>query len=126
MLAITGNRREQDHDPTAHAEILALRQAGLVQQNWQLQHCRLYVTLEPCSMCAAALLQARIQQIIYGADDPKAGALKSVLNLPLLPGHFHQPEVISGISQVPCQVLLEQWFQNLRDRKLHNNVEPGC
>ncbi len=116
ILAIAGNRRERDHDPTAHAEILALRQAGLKSQTWKLPNCRLYVTLEPCSMCAAALSQARIEQIIYGADDPKAGALRSVLNLPTLAGHFHQPKVIGGIKQKHCQIILNKWFQVLKQK----------
>lgn len=124
ILAISNNRRERDRDPSAHAEIVAIRQAGKHRQNWQLQHCRLYVTLEPCSMCAAALCQARIQHIIYGADDPKAGALRSVLNLPLLPGHFNQPEVIGGISQERCRLALDTWFQVLRQKRFQHSVEP--
>jgi tRNA(adenine34) deaminase len=91
LLALSGNRRERDRDPTAHAEILALRQAGQRLGDWQLQGCRLYVTLEPCPMCAGAISQSRLAQVIYGADDPKAGALRSVLTcLLLLPASIAQ------------------------------------
>jgi tRNA(adenine34) deaminase len=114
ILAMVANRREQDHDPTAHAEILALRQAGQQLGTWQLPTCRLYVTLEPCPMCAAAIAQARVSQVIYGADDPKAGALGSVLNLPASAALFHRPEVISGVCEAECRDLLNQWFAQLR------------
>lgn len=114
VLAATGNRRERDQDPTAHAEILALRQAGQAIGDWQLKQCRLYVTLEPCPMCAGAIGQARLQQIVYGADDPKAGALGSVINLLSGSGSFHQPEVIAGVCEAECRTLLLDWFRRLR------------
>ncbi len=116
LMAAAGNRRERDHDPTAHAEILALRQAGQIRGDWQLIQCRLYVTLEPCPMCAAAISQARVDHVIYGADDPKAGALRSVLNLPAGPGCFHQPIVMGGICAEACQAILWEWFAQLRQR----------
>lgn len=114
ILAAAGNRRERDQDPTAHAEILVLRQAGQIQQDWQLNGCRLYVTLEPCAMCAAAIAQARIAMVIYGADDPKAGAVRSVLNLFASGVLFHQPQVIGGLREQECRDLLLQWFHHLR------------
>jgi len=114
LIAQAGNRREQDRDPTAHAEILALRQAGALRQDWQLQGCRLYVTLEPCPMCAGAIAQARIATVIYGADDLKAGALRSVLNLFNTPAIFHQPQVIGGIMEAECRQILIRWFERLR------------
>jgi tRNA-adenosine deaminase (EC 3.5.4.-) len=110
LLALSSNRRERDRDPTAHAEILALRQAGQRLGDWQLQGCRLYVTLEPCPMCAGAISQSRLAQVIYGADDPKAGALRSVLNLPASAASFHCPEVIGGVCEAECRRLLQQWF----------------
>ncbi len=114
LLALSGNRRERDRDPTAHAEILALRQAGQRLGDWQLLGCRLYVTLEPCPMCAGAISQSRLAQVIYGADDPKAGALRSVLNLPASAASFHSPEVIGGVCEAECRQLLQQWFLRLR------------
>lgn len=114
LLALSGNRRERDRDPTAHAEILALRQAGQQLGDWQLLGCRLYVTLEPCPMCAGAISQSRLAQVIYGADDPKAGALRSVLNLPACDASFHCPEVIGGVCEAECRQLLQQWFLRLR------------
>ncbi|MDX2273687.1 MAG: nucleoside deaminase [Cyanobacteriota bacterium] len=114
VVAIAANRRERDHDPTAHAEILALRAAGASLGRWQLSGCRLYVTLEPCPMCAAALSQARLDQVIYGADDPKTGSLRSVLNLPASPALFHQPLVMGGILEAECRQLLQDWFRERR------------
>ncbi|MBD0336764.1 MAG: nucleoside deaminase, partial [Cyanobacteria bacterium Co-bin13] len=80
LIAEAANRRERDHDPTAHAEILALRQAGQVLGSWHLNDCTLYVTLEPCPMCAGALIQSRLGLLVYGTDDAKAGAVRTVLN----------------------------------------------
>ncbi|MEM8714541.1 MAG: tRNA adenosine(34) deaminase TadA [Cyanobacteria bacterium P01_A01_bin.3] len=114
LLAEGSNRRERDRDPTAHAEIVVLRQAGAVRQDWQLSDCTLYVTLEPCPMCASALSQARIARVVYGADDPKAGAIRSVLNLPASAASFHQPEAIGGVLEQDCRQLLQNWFQQLR------------
>jgi tRNA(adenine34) deaminase len=114
LLAAVGNRRERDHDPTAHAEILALRQAGQQWGSWYLQGCSLYVTLEPCPMCAAAIAQARISTLIYGADDPKAGAVRSVLNLYASPAIFASPQVMAGICEAECRALLREWFAHLR------------
>ena len=114
LLAEGNNRRERDCDPTAHAEMVVLRQAGAVRQDWQLTDCTLYVTLEPCPMCASAIAQARIARVVYGADDPKAGAIRSVLNLPASAASFHQPEAIGGVLERECRQLLQDWFQQLR------------
>ncbi|WP_038025945.1 nucleoside deaminase [Synechococcus sp. PCC 7336] len=116
-IAVAGNRRERDRDPTAHAEIVALRSAGRALNRWQLQGCTLYVTLEPCPMCASAIAQARLDRVVYGADDPKAGAIRSVLNLPASAASFHQPEAIGGILETPCRQLLANWFLALRQSK---------
>lgn len=115
LLALTANRRERDCDPTAHAEILALRQAGRALKDWKLERCRLYVTLEPCPMCAGAIAQSRLQQVIYGADDPKAGALRSVLNVPSSAASFHRPEVLGGVCEPTCRHLLQTWFARMRE-----------
>jgi len=114
VIAAAGNRREQDCDPTAHAEMIVLRWGGAKRHNWHFADCRLYVTLEPCPMCAAALCQARLGEVIYGADDPKAGALGSVVNFPMSAACFHRPRVIAGIAELACQRIITQWFQQHR------------
>mgnify|MGYP001206509722 CR=1 FL=1 len=109
------NRREVDSDPTAHAEILALRAAGSQRKNWRLNNALLYVTLEPCPMCASAIVQARIRQVIYGVDDPRLGAAGSLLNLLQFPGFFHDTSVRSGLLLEECQALLQDFFKDRRD-----------
>jgi tRNA(adenine34) deaminase len=113
-IATGVNRKERDQDPTAHAEIVAIREAARVLQDWHLNGCTLYVTLEPCPMCAGAILQARVRTLVYGADDPKAGAIRTVANLPDSPVSFHKLEAIAGVRERECQELLQVWFQNLR------------
>ncbi|XHX76514.1 MAG: tRNA adenosine(34) deaminase TadA [Stenomitos frigidus ULC029] len=113
-IAETENRRERDHDPTAHAEILALRAAGRVLNDWHLTQCTLYVTLEPCPMCAGALVLARLGQLVYGADDPKAGAVRSVLNIPDSDCSNHRLSVIGGVLEVFCRQQLQDWFAQRR------------
>jgi tRNA(adenine34) deaminase len=114
VIAEATNRKEQDSDPTAHAEILALRAAGQQLGSWHLNDCSLYVTLEPCMMCAGALIQARLGQLVYGADDLKAGAVRSVLNLPDSAASNHRLSVLGGILAAPCRQQLQQWFQQKR------------
>lgn len=114
-IALGVNRKERDQDPTAHAEIVAIREAARVLRDWHLTGCTLYVTLEPCPMCAGAILQARISTLVYGADDPKAGAIRTVANLPDSPVSFHKLEAIAGIREQECQELLQDWFKNLRN-----------
>lgn len=116
VVAEAENRRERDRDPTAHAEIVALRQAGQVKGTWHLSDCTLYVTLEPCPMCAGAIIQARIGTVIYGADDPKAGAIRTVTNLPDSPCSNHSPRVIAGILEAECRQQLQTWFQQRRSQ----------
>jgi tRNA(adenine34) deaminase len=113
-IAIGVNQKERDQDPTAHAEIVAIREAARVLRDWHLNGCTLYVTLEPCPMCAGAILQARISTLVYGADDPKMGAIRTVANLPDSPLSFHKLEAIAGIHEQECQRLLQDWFKNLR------------
>ena len=114
-IATGVNHKERDQDPTAHAEIIAIRAAARVLRDWHLTGCTLYVTLEPCPMCAGAILQARISTLVYGADDPKSGAIRTVANLPDSPVSFHKLEAIAGIREQKCQELLQNWFKNLRD-----------
>ena len=114
LIAEGANRRERDHDPTAHAEVIALRAAGRSLGQWRLSDCRLYVTLEPCPMCAGAIVQSRIGTVIYGADDPKAGALRTVINIPDAPCSNHRPNVIPGLLGSTCAGQLQQWFSQRR------------
>ncbi|MEO0373059.1 MAG: tRNA adenosine(34) deaminase TadA [Cyanobacteria bacterium P01_A01_bin.17] len=113
-VAIASNRRQRDCDPTAHAEVLALRFAGHQLQTWHLNQCTLYVTLEPCPMCAGALLQARLGLVVYGADDPNTGALRTALNLPDGPGSTHRLSVLGGILESACRQQLQDWFARRR------------
>jgi len=114
-IATGVNRKERDQDPTAHAEIVVIREAARVLRDWHLTGCTLYVTLEPCPMCAGAILQARVSTLVYGADDPKAGAIRTVANLPDSPVSFHKLIAIAGIREQECQELLQAWFKNLRN-----------
>lgn len=115
-IAAAGNQRERQHDPTAHAEILVLQQAAQHLKRWQLQDCTLYVTLEPCPMCAGAIVQARLGQLVYGADDPKTGAVRTVLNIPDSTASFHRMEVLGGILETDCRQQLQSWFAGRRHR----------
>lgn len=114
VVAEAANRRERDRDPTAHAEILALRAAGEALGRWNLSDCRLYVTLEPCPMCAGALILSRLRLLVYGASDPKTGAIRSVLNLPDSAASNHGLAVLNGILEAPCREQLQQWFSQRR------------
>ena len=114
VLAEAANRRERDQDPTAHAEILALRQAGQQLGNWHLNDCTLYVTLEPCPMCAGAVINARLGLLVYGLGDYKSGAVRSVLNVPDSAASFHRLAVVSGVLEEPCKQQLQGWFRRRR------------
>lgn len=114
LIAEAENRRERDRDPTAHAEILALRFAGRKLGDWHLEACTLYVTLEPCPMCAGAIVQGRIGLLVYGADDPKTGTVRTVLNLPESAVSFHRPQVLGGILEGECRRQLQAWFSRHR------------
>lgn len=116
LLATGQNHKERSQDPTAHAEIVAIRQACQVLGNWHLTGCSLYVTLEPCPMCAGAIIQSRIATLIYGTGDPKTGAMGTVLNLAVSPAALHKMQVISGVCQPQCQELLQSWFRQLRQQ----------
>ena len=113
-LARAGNRREADHDPTAHAEILVLRDAARARGSWRLDGTTLYVTLEPCAMCAGAIYLSRIDRLVYGADDPKAGAVGSLWDIPRDPRLNHTVEVIRGVAADKAGALLTSFFQERR------------
>ena len=108
------NRVIRDSDPTAHAEIVAMRAAAAHLRNYRLTGCTLYVTLEPCAMCAGAILHARISCLVYGADDPKAGACGSVLSVMNHPKLNHRVDVISGVLATECSELLRTFFHARR------------
>jgi tRNA(adenine34) deaminase len=110
------NRREVDHDPTAHAEIVALRQAATRLGTWRLDGATLFATLEPCPMCAGALVNARIARVVYGCDDPKAGALRSLFSLGEDPRLNHRFTVTPGVLRDDCARILSDFFAALRLR----------
>ncbi|HEY7046100.1 MAG TPA: tRNA adenosine(34) deaminase TadA [Jatrophihabitantaceae bacterium] len=110
VLASAHNAREASHDPTAHAEVVALRRAGSVLGTWQLVGCTLAVTLEPCTMCAGALVLARVSRLVFGAWDPKAGAVGSLWDVVRDRRLNHRPEVIAGVREDECAALLEAFF----------------
>ncbi len=115
VLAQVHNFREAWQDPTAHAEIVAIREAATQLGTWRLTDTTLYVTVEPCSMCAGAIIQSRISRLLFGASDPKAGACGSVFNLPEEPRLNHRVEVIGGVLERECQELMQAFFRRLRD-----------
>jgi tRNA(adenine34) deaminase len=108
------NERELREDPTAHAEMLAIREAARMRRSWRLLDCVLYVTLEPCAMCAGAIVLARIPRVVFGADDPKAGAAGSVLDVLAEPRLNHRPDVSSGLLASEAAALLEGFFGSRR------------
>jgi tRNA(adenine34) deaminase len=108
------NRREVDQDPTAHAEILALREAAAQLGHWRLVGCTLIVTLEPCAMCAGAMVNARVPRVVFGARDPKAGAAGSLLNLLGDPRLNHRAQLLEGVLADECAALLRAFFQKQR------------
>ncbi len=110
VLAAAGNERELRRDPTAHAEVLALRAAAERLEGWRLPGTALYVTLEPCAMCAGAAVLARVPLVVYGTTDPKAGAAGSVLDVLGEPALNHRPEVIGGVLREECADLLAGFF----------------
>jgi tRNA(adenine34) deaminase len=109
-LASAGNERELRGDPTAHAEILAIRAAAEALGGWRLPGTTLYITLEPCAMCAGAIVLARIPEVVFGARDPKAGAAGSVFDILAEPALNHRPEVRGGVMERECAALLAQFF----------------
>ena len=114
VIATGHNERELHADPTAHAEVVALRRAGTVLGSWNLTGCTLAVTLEPCTMCAGAIVLARISRLVFGAWDPKAGAVGSLWDVVRDRRLNHRPEVVGGVLEDDCAFLLEQFFSSRR------------
>jgi tRNA(adenine34) deaminase len=114
VIASAHNQREQLRDPTAHAEMIAITQAAGALGDWRLEYCTLYVTLEPCPMCAGAIVLARIPRVVYGAADPKAGAAQSLYQLLNDPRLNHRAEVTAGVLAEECGAILSQFFEQKR------------
>lgn len=114
IVAAAANRNVTDNDPSGHAEIIALREAGKVIGNHRLSGCSLFVTIEPCAMCAGALVHARLERLVYGASDPKAGAVQSVMQVLNHPALNHRMEVTAGVLAEECSAILQGFFRERR------------
>ena len=117
VIARSHNLRESTQNAIAHAEILAIEMACKTLNSWRLEGCVLYVTLEPCTMCGGASLLARVDGIVYGADDPKGGSLGSLFDLTLIKGFNHQPWIKSGVLEKECSQILKDFFKDKRENK---------
>jgi tRNA(adenine34) deaminase len=116
VIAKAYNRRQENHDPLGHAEIRAIKKACGKRQAWILDDCVLYVTLEPCLMCAGAILQTRIKKVVFGTYEPKFGVLGSVMDVYKVGTFNHEVEVRSGIMETECSALLKEFFKNKRSK----------
>lgn len=117
IIARGYNRRNTDQNTLAHAELTAIRKASKKTGDWRLEDCTMYITLEPCQMCAGAIVQSRMKQVVIGAMNPKAGCAGSVLNLLQMPGFNHQVEIVSGVLEEECANMLSGFFTQLRQKK---------
>ena len=125
VLARARNRREADRDPTAHAEMLAIREAARIMGQWRLDGCTLVVTLEPCPMCAGAVTLSRLDRLVYGADDPKAGAVGSLWDVVRDRRLAHRPEVIRGVLASECAAALREFFAQRRQAGQDGKLTGG-
>jgi tRNA(adenine34) deaminase len=116
VIGLAHNQREQLHDPTAHAEIIAMTQAGNALRSWRLDRCILYVTLEPCPMCAGAVVNARMAMVVYGTADPKAGACETLFQIPTDPRLNHRAIVLGGVLADRCGAILTDFFRRKREQ----------
>lgn len=117
VLGEAANTREHDRDPCGHAELIAIRSAAGAVGDWRLNHCSLAVTLEPCPMCAGAIVNARVGRVLYGADDPKAGAVRSLFRLLEDERLNHRCTVIPGVEGTACAAMLSEFFRSLRSKR---------
>lgn len=117
IIARGHNLRESKQRSTAHAEIIAIEKACRKLKSWRLEGCSLYVTLEPCPMCSGAILQSRIEHVVYGAKDPKGGCMESCMNMYEVKGFNHYPDVIGGVLEDECGSLLKTFFKRKREEK---------
>lgn len=119
------NRREIDHDATAHAEILVIREACEILDRWRLTGCTLYVTIEPCPMCAGAIINSRINRVVYGSSDYKGGAVESLFNVLTHPGLNHEPEILSGVLADECSQIMKDFFKERRKKRRSTQEAEG-
>ncbi len=117
IIARGYNRRNTDKNTLAHAELLAIRKASRAVGDWRLEDCTMYITLEPCQMCAGAIVQARIPRVVIGSRNPKAGCAGSILNLLDIPAFNHQAELTEGVLGEECSALMTDFFRELRERR---------
>ena len=117
VIARGYNKRNKDKTVLAHAELLAMKKACKKLGDWRLEDCTMYITLEPCQMCAGALVQSRIDRVVIGSMNPKAGCAGSVLNLLQIAGFNHQVEIVQGVCQEECSAMLSEFFKELREKK---------
>lgn len=111
------NRRTTDKNPLAHAEILAIKKASKKMNDWRLEDCTLYVTLEPCQMCSGAIVQARMKRVVIGCMNPKAGCAGSILNMLQVEQFNHQVELTKGVLEEECSIMMKEFFKELRAKK---------
>lgn len=116
------NRRETWRDPTAHAEMIAIRDAAETLGGWRLPNCTMYITLEPCAMCAGAIVQARIDRVVFGVHDPKTGCAGTLYNILQDPRMNHQVEITTGVLAEECSSLISCFFQDLREKRRDGRV----
>lgn len=119
------NRREIDHDATAHAEMLVIREACELLSRWRLTGCSLYVTIEPCPMCAGAIINSRLDKVVYGSSDYKGGAVESLFNVLSHPGLNHEPEVVAGVLADECSQIMKDFFKERRAARRSTQVAEG-
>jgi len=120
VIAAAFNERETTQQSTAHAEILAIQKANAAVGSWRLEDCTLYVTLEPCPMCAGAILLSRIKRVVYGAKDCKGGCIESCMHMYDTEGFNHYPQITNGVLEKECGLLLSEFFQHKREQKKQN------
>ena len=120
IIARGYNKRNKLHSTLAHAEISAIKKASKALGDWRLEECTMYVTLEPCPMCAGAIVQARIPKVVIGAMNPKAGCAGSILNMFQIKEFNHQVDSVDGVLQEECQIMMKNFFKELRERKKKN------
>ena len=117
IMARADKKRNMKRNPLAHAEIMAINKAAKVTGDWRLEDCVMYITLEPCQMCAGAIVQARIPKVVIGSMNPKAGCAGSILNLLQVQAFNHQVELVKGVMEKECTGMLQDFFKQLRDKK---------
>ena len=123
IIARGYNRRNTDKNTLAHAELTAIRKACKKTGDWRLEDCTMYITLEPCQMCAGAIVQSRMKKVVIGAMNPKAGCAGSIINLLQMERFNHQTEIVNGVLEEECSSMLSSFFLNLRQKKRNANIQ---